>query len=228
MSELKIEVESREATGKNASRRVRAAGNIPAVVYGGGKNSVAIQVEEDTIRRLLRSEGGENSVFLLELAGTGKSRHAMIRDLTIDPISRDIWHIDFQRVNMKQKVRVQVPIELLGLAEGVKTEGGVLDFIRREVEVECLPGNIPPRFELDVTALGIGDHLEAKDISIADNVTLLDPLDSVLVSIAHSRVAAEIEEAEAEAGVEGEVLLEAESDEPAVIGKGKEDEAEED
>ncbi len=227
MSEFTIEVEKREVEGKNANRRLRASGYIPAVVYGAKQDSVPIQVEKNTLFELLRQEGGEHSVFLLKLAGSKAERHTMVRELTVDPISRQILHIDFQRVLMTEKVRVPVPVEILGEPDGVRNQGGVLDFVTREVEIECLPGDIPVKLEIDVWALQIGDHVEAKEIALPDKVELVEEPDRVVVAVSHSRVAAAVEEAEAvvEAGEEG--LLEAEEFEPEVIGKGKEEEEEE-
>ena len=142
MSEtMTIEVQPRETTGKNANRRSRAAGKIPAVVYGGGKESVSIEVDRKTLLDMLKGHAGENPIFLLKLGD--KDRHAMIRHMDIDPLSRQVIHIDFQRVLMDQKVRVAVPVELTGTAVGVKVEGGMLDFVTREVHVECLPGRDP-------------------------------------------------------------------------------------
>lgn len=225
MSETTVEVKQRDETGKNANRRLRAAGGIPAVVYGGGKDPIAISVEKNDIHELLKQAGGENAVFLLKLAGTGKARHTMVREVVVDPISRQIIHIDFQRVLMTEKVKVQVPIELVGVPEGVKNQGGVLDFITREVELECLPGDIPPQLELDVSTLEVGDHLQMKDLVLPAKVELLEEPERVVASVAHSRVAQEVEAAEAEAEGE-EVLLEAEQEEPEVIGRGKEEEEE--
>ncbi len=225
MSEITIEVNRREETGKNANRRLRASGFIPAVVYGGGRDSLSIQVEKQVIHDLLRQEGGEHAVFLLKLAGTDKSRHTMVRDVEIDSVSRQIIHIDFQRVLMTEKVKVMVGIELLGTPEGVKNEGGVMDFITREVEIESLPGDLPAKLTLDVTDLNIGDHLEAKDLEIPEKVELMEELGRVIVSVAHSRVSDEVEEAEAEGE---ELLLEAEAEEPELIGRGKEAEESED
>lgn len=224
MSETTIEVQRREVKGKNANRRLRASGFIPAVVYGAGREPVPIQVERKKIYELLRREGGEHAVFLLQLEGTESKRHTMVRELDVDPISRQIVHIDFQRVSMTEKVRVAVPIELFGLAEGVKNQGGVLDFITREVEVECLPGDIPVKLELEVSALDIGDHYEANALQLPSGVELIEEPDRVIVSVSHSRVSAVVEEAEAEA--EEEVLIEAEEEQPEVIGRGKEEEEE--
>lgn len=222
MSEITVEVTRREVTGKNANRRLRAAGFVPAVVYGGGRDSVPIQVERKVIHELLRQEGGEHAVFLLKMAGTDKSRHTMVREIEIDPISRQITHIDFQRVLLTETVRVSVPIELEGVASGVKNEGGVLDFMVREVEVECLPGDIPPKLTLDVTSLGVGDNFEVKDLVIPKGVNLLVEPGRVIVAVAHSRVSEVVEEAEA--GLGEEMLIEAEAEEPEVIGRGKEEE----
>ena len=225
MSELKIEVQERKEVGSSASRRLRAAGRLPAVVYGGGKDPMPIVVDRKTAQDLLRQGGGANTVFLLKLAGTGKSRHVMTRDISIDPISRQVVHIDFQRIDMTDKVRVSVPIQLEGLPVGVKNEGGVLDFINREVEVECLPADIPSAIEIDVSGLAIGDHLDTSDLVLPKGVTLEEDSPRVIASVAHSSVAAEVEEAEAEA--EAGLLIEEEPDEPEVIGRGREEEEEE-
>lgn len=224
MSEITVEVLKREETGKNANRRLRASGYVPAVVYGGGRESVAIQVKMKVIQELLRQEGGEHAVFLLKMAGTDKSRHTMVRDIEIDSVSRKIIHLDFQRVLLTETVRVPVAIELVGVADGVKNEGGVLDFITREVEIESLPGDIPTKLTLDVSHLTVGDHIEADELDIPTKVTLLEEPGRVIVSVAHSRVSDVVDEAEA--GAEEELLLEAEDAEPELIGRGKEQEEE--
>jgi large subunit ribosomal protein L25 len=196
---MNIEVQPREKTGKNANRRSRAGGKIPAVVYGGGKESVAIEVDRKTLIDTMKGHSGENPIFLLKLGD--RERHAMIRHMEVDPITRQVIHIDFQRVVMDQKVRVTVPIELVGTAHGVKTEGGVIDFVTREVHVECLPGEIPKHIECDVTDLHVGQHAEAKDLKLPAGVALLDEPDRVIVSLAHGRLetaAAAPAEAEAE------------------------------
>lgn len=220
--ELEIEVQKREKVGGNANRRLRAAGVLPGVLYGGGKESVPIQLDRVTLHRLIK-EGGENAVFLLKLSGSKDSRHAMVRELDVDPISRQIRHIDFQRILLTEKVRVQVPLELLGEPEGVRNEGGVLDFVTREIGVEALPTKIPQSIEVDVSALHLGQHLEIQDLEVPAGVEFTDELNRVVVSIAHSRVAATLEEADEEAAAE-EGLIEAEMDEPEVIGRGKESE----
>ena len=182
---MTIEVQPRNETGKNANRRSRAAGKIPAVVYGGGKESVAIEVDRKALLDMMKGHSGENPIFLLKLGD--KDRHAMIRNMDVDPLSRQVIHIDFQRVMMDQKIRVAVPVELTGTSVGVKVEGGMLDFVTREVHIECLPGQIPKHLEADVTELHVGQHVEAKDLKLPEGVVLLDAPDKVLASLGHSR-----------------------------------------
>jgi large subunit ribosomal protein L25 len=220
MAEVNLKVEPRTATGKGANRRARAAGAIPGVVYGGGKEAVTIQLDRRTFTDLFRHGATENQIFLLQLSGTDKSRHAMIRDLQRDPISHRVMHIDFLRINMSDKVRVKVPIEVSGLAYGVKNEGAVLDFVTREVEVECLPGDIPSALALDVTELHVNQHVEARQLTMPNGVALLDSPDRVIVALSHSKTEKEAEAAAATA----EPLLEAAAAEPEVIKKGKTDE----
>lgn len=198
-----IEVQPREKTGKNANRKTRAASKIPAVVYGGGKESVSIEVDRKTFLETMRGRGEEkNPLFLLKLGD--KERHAMIREIQTDPLSRQVIHIDFQRVLMDQKVRVTVPVELVGTAYGVKTEGGMLDFVNREIHVECLPGDIPKSIEHDVTGLRMGQHLEAKDLTLPKGLTLLDEPERVIASLGHGRT--EAPDATAEERAEPEVI----------------------
>lgn len=222
MSEQVITVEQREHTGGGVSRKLAHRGQIAAVVYGAGKDSVPIQVDRKTVLELIKSSGSENAVFLLKMAGTKKERHAMIRDMQVDPVSRQILHIDFQRILMDQAIRVQVPVELLGTPDGVRNEGGVLDFVTREVEVECLPGDIPRSLSVDISHLHIGQHVEVHELEVPERVTVLEEPDRTLAAVGAPR---EIEEPEEE--LEEELLLEAEAEEPEVIGRGKEDEGEE-
>lgn len=219
MNEVTIRVHEREKTGKGANRRLRREGWIPAVVYGGDKESVPIRVEKTRFLEVLREAGSENAVFLLELVGADKKRHTMIRDIASDPMTHQVLHVDFQRILMDQVITVSIPIELVGTPAGVKNQGGVLDFVTREVEIECLPGDIPQKVTLDVSALEIGDHLELKDIEFPGRVELMEESDRVVVSITAPQIEEEPEEEE-------EILIEAEAEEPEVIGKGKAEEDE--
>jgi large subunit ribosomal protein L25 len=212
--ETTVEVNERERGGKNASRRLRRAGMVPAVVYGGELEPLPIQVEAKTVQRLLKTSG-ENAVFLLKLQGTDESRHTMVKDIQYDPLTGGLVHIDFLRVEMDRKVRVHVPVELVGVAIGVKRDGGMMDFVARELEVECLPADIPERLELEVSELHIGQHAEAKDVVLPANVTLIDDPGKVLASVSVARAAVEAPAAE-------EGLIEAARTEPEVIHRGKE------
>lgn len=210
--ELSIEVQPREATGSRASRRMRRTDLVPAVVYGGDRDSVSIQVPRRALLELFKKAGSENAVFLLKLAGSGKARHCMVREVESDPITRQLIHVDFQRIDLKVKVKVEVPIELTGVPAGVKNEGGVLDFVHRHVEVECLPTEIPQHLTIDVAHLQIGQHIEAKDLEMPEGVELLAEPERVIAGVSAPR---KIEE-ETE---EGEGLLEAEEAEPELVGR---------
>ena len=218
MSEPTVSVRLREQIGKNANRRLRASGEIPAVVYGAGADAAAIRVDAKRVQSLIK-EGGENAVFLLQLEGTDRTRHTMIRDVQWNPLTGALVHMDFQRVKMDQKVQVSVPIELTGTPEGVRNEGGMIEFITREVGVICLPGDIPPLIELDVALLHIGQHVEVSDLELPDAVQLDDDENRVIVSVNASKIT---DEADEEADEEG--LLEALTDEPELVGEKDESE----
>ena len=213
MAEVTLEVSRREATGKEAAKKLRRDGKVPAVVYGGHKEPVAITVDRKAVSELIqKSQHGIRSVFLLKMAGTDQQRHAMIKEVTIDPISRKMEHIDFVRVLMDEKVRVTVPVHLNGTAIGVK-EGGLLDFQVRDVHVECLPTAIPDSIDVDVTPLGSHDYYRVRDLAMPEGVRVLDDPERVVVGVTHAR--AEISEAAAE-----EVTA-ATPAEPELIKKGK-------
>src|SRR5215210_775358 len=155
MAEVTLEVTRREQTGKEVAKKLRRDGKVPAVVYGGHKDPVAITVDRKAVSELVqKGEHGIRSVFLLKMAGTDQQRHAMIKEITIDPISRRMEHIDFVRVVMDETVRVTIPVHLNGMAIGVK-EGGLLDWQVRDIHIECLPNVIPDSIEVDVSPLGV-------------------------------------------------------------------------
>jgi large subunit ribosomal protein L25 len=213
MKTIELSVERRSETGKNEARRARAKGRIPAVVYGAGKPNVPIQLERRALTDAFRAGAGENAIFVLKLAGSDQSRHAMIRELARDPVTREPLHIDFVRVLMDAKITVKVAIEVIGIAKGVKTDAGILDYVTREVEIECLPGNIPENLPIDVTELGIGDALRVSDLRAVEGVTIVDDPEKVLVHVTHATKEPEPAVAAAEAA--------AEPTEPEVLKKGK-------
>lgn len=220
MKTIDIEVERRSTRGKNSARQTRAGGKIPAVVYGAGKPNVPITVDRKALSDAFRNGAGENAIFLLKLSGSDQSRHAMIKEFQRDPLTRKAMHIDFVRVLMDTKIRVSVPIEAVGTAVGVKVQGGILDFVTRQVEIESLPGNIPAHLPIDVSALEIGDALRVSQIPPIEGVEIVDDPDKVLVHVVHPT-----HEAEPVAAAEPA----AEVTEPEVLKKGKavEPEAEE-
>lgn len=216
MAELVLEVSRRDSTGKGVAKKLRRDGKVPAVVYGGHRDPVAILVDQKTVSELvLKSEHGIRSVFLLKMAGSDQQRHAMIKELQIDPVSRRMKHIDFVRVLMDEKVKVTVPVHIVGTAVGVKTGGGVLDFQVRDLHVECLPGAIPDTIDVDVTPLELHHVIRISDLKVGEGVKVLDDPDRVVVGITHARA-----EISAEMTAETEAVVA----EPEVIKKGKTEE----
>lgn len=214
MKTIELNVEKRSTTGKGAARQLRAQGKIPAVVYGAGRETVPIVVDTRSLSDAFRGGAGENAIFLLKLQGSDQSRHAMIKEFQRDPLTRRAMHLDFVRVLMDTKIRVSVPVEVVGIARGVKTDGGILDFVTREIEIECLPGNIPEHLPVEVSDLGIGDALRVSEVVAPEGVTVVDDPEKVVLHIAHpahEEVAAPVEAAEAAA----------EPTEPEVLRKGK-------
>ena len=213
MKTIELTVERRSTRGKNEARRTREAKKIPAVVYGAGKDTVPITVDTRALSDAFRGGAGENAIFLLKLQGSDQSRHAMIKEFQRDPVTRRPVHLDFVRVLMDTKIRVGVPVEIVGVARGVKVDAGILDFVTREIEIECLPGNIPEHLPVDVSDLGIGDALRVSAIQAPEGVTIMEDPERVVVHVAHpAQEAVATPEAEA---VEGE------STEPEVLRKGK-------
>jgi large subunit ribosomal protein L25 len=217
MSETTIEVSRREEVGKGAARRLRRSGQVPAVVYGTGGETFAIQVEDRKLHRLIRV-AGENAVFLLKLQGTSQSRHTMIREIQWDPLDGKLVHVDFQRIKMDEVVRVHVPVELSGVPFGVKNDAGLIDFVTREIEIECLPGDIPEHLTVDISDLHVGQHVEASALVLSEKLVLITEPSRVIASVSHAKAAAE-------AAGEEEELIEKAAVEPEVMHKGKEQDA---
>ena len=214
MAEVTLEVARREQSGKGVARKLRADGKIPAVVYGGHKEPVAIEVDRKAVSELVqKSDHGVRSIFLLKMSGTDQQRHAMIKDIQMDPITRRMTHIDFVRVVMDEVVRVTIPVHVVGTAAGVK-EGGLLDFQVRDPHVECLPGAIPDTIDVDITNLGIHQYIRIADLTLPEGVRVLDDPERVVVGVTVAR--AEVAETPVAPTEEGAVAAE-----PEVISKGK-------
>ena len=193
-----LEVESREELGKGPNGRLRAAGRLPANVYGLGMKSFAISVEPRRVEELLRSASGRNTILTLAMKGADESREVMIREIQRDPVHEGLQHIDFVRVDPKRKMQVRIPINLIGTPEGVKNEGGLIDFIHREVLVNCLPSAIPEHFVGDISDLHVGQQLTLKDLKLDADVEVVDDPDMVLVVVSQPKVEEEPVEAEEE------------------------------
>lgn len=215
-----LEAQEREPGNKNHARRVRRDGKIPGVVYGAGKDSVPVSVDPRQVLRILHSESGHNTIFDLSFNG-GERTKAMIVDWQYEPIKGKLLHIDVKRIAMDQALKVSVPIFLKGEAEGVKTQGGILEQILREVEVECLPADIPSHIDADVSHLVFGTVLRVADLPHSEKVKFLrDPNQPVAhVTSVKEEVVATPEAVAAEAA--------AAPAEPEVIKKGKQEAEEE-
>src|SRR5882724_10533154 len=202
MAEVTLEVTRRERSGKEFAKKLRQDGKIPAVVYGGHKEPVAITVERKAVSDLIqKSDHGIRSIFLLKMSGTDQQRHAMIKDMQMDPISRRMTHIDFVRVVMDEIVRVMVPVLITGSSIGVK-EGGILDWQMRELHVECLPNAIPDKIEVDITELGAHQQVRISDLKLPEGVKVNEDAHRVIVGVttARAEVVAEVAATEAVAG----------------------------
>jgi large subunit ribosomal protein L25 len=217
MANIELNVERRKEIGKNVARRARANGKVPAVVYGAKKETVPIYIEARALTTAFRKGAGDNAIYLLKMAGTDQSRHAMIKEINRDPVSRALLHVDFVRVLMDVKVRVPVAIELVGVPKGVKQEGGILDFVSREVEIECLPTDIPAHLPVDVSEVGMGESFRVGQIPAQPGLKILDDPDKVIAHVAHPAKEEEVVAAPVEAAATGA--------EPEVIKKGKTEEA---
>jgi large subunit ribosomal protein L25 len=158
---------------KNAARRVRAEGNIPAVVYGAGKAAVAVTVDPRIITQILHSDTGHNTIFDLDVTGSDVAK-AMIVDWQHEPIKGALLHIDLKRIAMDKAIRVSVPVQLIGVPVGVKTQGGILEHVLREVEIECLPSDIPSHLDGDVSMLEINQAIHVSDLPHSGAIKFLD------------------------------------------------------
>src|SRR5262245_61025345 len=211
MEQISIQSSIREETGKGPNHRLRAAGKVPAVLYGHKSKNVALTVDPKDIFRILHSQAGENTIFLLTVPGR-ETVNCLIKEYQLEPISHSLLHADFYEVAMDEALEVDVPVEVQGEAYGVKTEGGLLDVVHRELRVECLPGDIPEHILIDVTEMKIGDLQRVRDLQISDKIKILDDPDTVVVAVEHPR---------AEEPVAGATPVAETEAEPEVIKKGK-------
>ena len=213
---LNVKAQGREGRGKNEARRLRKTGAIPAIVYGASKAPVPVSVDPKQIFRILKSDSGHNTIFDLEM--DGENTKAMIVDWQTEPIKGALLHIDLKRIAMDKKLTVTVPILLKGEAVGVKQQGGIMEQLLREVEIECLPADIPAHIDVDVTNLEFGHVLRVKDLPHFEGK--LEFITEENQPVAHVVSVKEIVEATPEAAAEGAAAAPAE---PEVIKKGKQE-----
>lgn len=214
MAQLTVQAEERQETGKGANRRLRLQGKLPAVIYGQGLETLSVSVNAQDVDLILHSEAGHNTIFQLQVSG--KLTDVLIKDYQLDPVKGSLLHADFQAVALDQKMTFAVPVQIVGTAEGV-IAGGVLDQVLREIEVECLPTEVPDHIPLDVTELEIGDSVRVEALQLdSPKLSLLSAPDLVILSVVPPHVEEEVEE----------IVEEEELEEPELIKKGKAEEEE--
>jgi large subunit ribosomal protein L25 len=222
MPEIVVSAEKRTEKGKNVNRRLRVAGRIPGVVYGGQGEPVAVAVSPRDIVAVLRSASGENTLFDLDLGGN--RRKVILKEYQLEPLKGKLLHADFYEVALDKALEVNVHVEVSGVPVGVKVQGGILDFVTRELEIECLPTDIPEKIVVDVSGLEMGKHIRVSDLKLSDKLTMLTDPDVVIVHVVAPRAE---EVAPAAAVVEGAEAAAGAAAEPEVIKKGKGEEGEE-
>jgi large subunit ribosomal protein L25 len=223
--EAVLEATTRETFGKNEARRTRREGRVPAVVYGGaseggGRTAMPIAVEPKALLRILHSESGANTLISLKLAGSGDTK-VLVKEFQLDPVTRDVLHADFYRVAMDRVIQVTIPVIVKGEPKGVKQQGGILEFIRREIAVECLPGDIPENVEIDVSELMLHQGVRVRDLPTFPKWKPTSDADMMLVHVIMPKVE------EVAAPAEAAAAAPAAPAEPEVIKKGKKEETEE-
>jgi large subunit ribosomal protein L25 len=212
--DITINGELRDGRGKNEARRLRSRGLSPAIVYGPGSDPVAVAVDPKAVNQILRSTSGHNTIFNVDIQG--QLSPVMIVDWQNDPLKGRLLHIDLKRIDLTKRITVKVPVHTVGDPKGVKIQGGLHEVVTREVEIECLPDDIPEHFTMEVAELMIGQSIRAGDIPLAGSMKLVSPPDAVISHVVALRAT---ETTTAEAEVAPAVA------EPEVIKKGKREEA---
>jgi large subunit ribosomal protein L25 len=216
-----LEAEIRNTFGKNEARRTRREGKVPGVLYGGqGQETTPIAVQPRALLKILHSEAGQNTLISLKLAGAGDSR-VLVKDFQVDPVTHHVLHADFYRVAMDKMLRVTIPVIVRGEPKGVKQQGGILEFIRREIEIEVLPADIPESVEVDVSELMLHQGVRVRDISVDAKWKPITEPEAMLVHV----IMPKVEEVAAPAEVAA--VATATAAEPEVIKKGKKEDEDE-
>ena len=206
--QVKLKVERREGTGRSAARKLKARGVVPAVIYGAKHKPQALQVSARDINAMLSHASGENILVELEIAGEKSNRMALVQEVQHSPLGGDILHVDFHAISMDQKIHADVPLEAMGVPNGVKNFGGLLEQNLRTLSIECLPRDLPDRVTVDVSALNIGDSIHVRDIQLPSGVTAKVHLDLTAFSVLEPAVEEVPIAATAEAATGPEVITE--------------------
>jgi large subunit ribosomal protein L25 len=209
-----VEVDRREPGGSNASRRMRAAGRVPANVYGLDRPPFAVTVDPRKIEQVLHSPTGRNTIFTLSLEGGQQTRSVMLREIQRHPVTDALVHVDLLRFDPTKRIQVRVPVRLIGTPIGVRLESGILDFVHREVEVDCLPANIPEHLDVDVAELHVNQNVSVRNLTHDPDVRVLDAPDTILAVVTYAKEEVPAAEAAPAAAVA----------EPEIVGKEKEKE----
>lgn len=205
--DITIAAEGRATRGKNEARRLRVSGRAPAIIYGTGRDPVAVAISPKEVNKILLSSTGHNSIFDVAVDG-GTPEPVMIVDWSYEPVKGNLLHIDMQRIDLTKRIKVKIPVHVHGEPKGVKQQGGVLDVVTREVEVECLPDDIPADFRLEIASLEINQAIRAADLPMTNSMKLVMAPEAVIVHIVAPKLDAETAAA---------------AGEPEVIKKGKKD-----
>ena len=218
--DITVAAEVRTSRGKNEARRTRAAGNIPAVVYGAYQEPVSVAVNPRELSKIIRSSTGLNTIFTLAIAG-GETAPVMVVDRQVDPIKGLLLHADFKRIDLTKRIRVTVPVVTSGEPAGVKVQGGLLEIISRAVEIECLPDEIPESFTVEVSELMIGQGKRASDVELSGSMKLVSDAQTVIAHIVAMRAEEVVAPVEGAVPV-AEAVVAAEPE--VVVKKGKKEE----
>ena len=213
MKSIQVSAEVRSGFGKNAARQLRMQGRIPAVLYGQQEAALSLSVDPKDLLAILHSAAGHNTILSLDVKDQG-STSVILKEWQLDPIKETLLHADFLRIAMDNALQVSVPVLPLGVAKGVKDQGGIFEFVLRQLEVECLPADIPEHFTADISDLEIGSNLRVADLTVDPKVKVLSDLDLVVAHVVAPKEEAVEAEEVAEPGL-------GEEEEPEVIRKGK-------
>src|ERR1700704_5606054 len=218
--EATLEATARDTFGKNEARRTRREGKVPAVLYGGdGKGATPISVAPKALLKILHSEAGQNTLIALKLAGSGDAR-VLVKDFQLDPVTHAVLHADFYRVAMDKLLQVPLPVLAHGEPKGVKQQGGLVEFIRRDIEIECLPADIPEHIDVDISELMLHEGVRVRDVATNPKWKPISDPDMMIVHVIMPKAE------EVVAPVEAAAVATATPAEPEVIKKGKKDEEE--